>query len=74
MNPEQRTLYDRINGDKIMPKLVEIFYKKVMEDKEIAPFFENIDMERQHEHQRRFLSVNNLIVVIMCLVYSWRDP
>ncbi|MGA9599593.1 MAG: GYF domain-containing protein [Methylocystis sp.] len=48
-------LYDRIGGDKAMDVVVDLFYRKVLEDELVGKFFEDVDMESQRLKQKNFL-------------------
>lgn len=50
-------LYDRVGGDKAMEILVDIFYRKVLQDELLAWFFEDVDMEAQRLKQKSFLGM-----------------
>ena len=50
-------LYDRVGGDKAMEVAVDLFYRKVLNDKKISAFFEDVDMESQRLKQKSFLSM-----------------
>jgi len=50
------TLYSRIGGDDTIAKVLNIFYKKVMNDEQLAPFFKNVEIERLINKQRTFLT------------------
>jgi hemoglobin len=51
-----KSLYEKIGGEPAIHAAVEIFYKKVLADKRISYFFDHIDMKRQAEKQRAFLT------------------
>lgn len=51
------SLYEKIGGDKAVEAAVDIFYSKVMNDKELSPFFDGMNMERQKKMQQAFLTV-----------------
>ncbi|MFT4548232.1 MAG: hemoglobin [Verrucomicrobiales bacterium] len=55
---KQRTesLYHRIGGKAAMGAAIEQFYVKVLADKHINGFFEDVDMKRQKRKQQAFLS------------------
>ena len=48
-------LYDRIGGDKAMDVVVDLFYRKVLEDELVGEFFKDVDMESQRLKQKNFL-------------------
>ncbi len=50
------TLYEKLGGEPAIDAAVDLFYDKVLDDKRISHFFSNIDMERQRQHQKMFLS------------------
>jgi len=51
------TLYDRIGGDTMVDKAVDIFYRKVLNDERISSFFENIDLVNHIIKQKKFLTM-----------------
>ncbi|NOQ36889.1 MAG: hypothetical protein GQ569_13530 [Methylococcaceae bacterium] len=50
-------LFDRVGGDKGMELVVDIFYRKVLKDDFVAPFFDDVDMDAQRQKQKAFLSM-----------------
>jgi truncated hemoglobin YjbI len=50
-------LYRRIGGDEAMERCTDIFYKKVLQDKTVNRFFEDVDMESQRLKQKSFLTM-----------------
>ncbi len=50
------SLYERIGGENTVDAALEIFYKKVLEDPLLTPFFDNIDVTRLVEKQKSFLT------------------
>jgi len=53
----KQSLYDRIGGEAAVNAAVDIFYRKVLADKRINQFFENIDMDKQAAKQKAFLTM-----------------
>jgi hemoglobin len=51
-----QTLYERIGGKAAVDLAVDKFYDKVLGDDRIRHFFDNMDMDKQREHQRAFLT------------------
>jgi len=49
------SLYEQLGGDAAFESAVEIFYRKVLADPHLAPFFEDIDMDQQMAKQKAFL-------------------
>lgn len=45
------TLWDRYGGYSFVAKAVDDFYARVLLSRELAPYFDNINMERLIEHQ-----------------------
>lgn len=50
------TLYESIGGAETVASVVDEFYQRVMEDRELAPYFESVDMSALIAHQRAFLT------------------
>ena len=50
------SLYERIGGQPAIDAAVEIFYKKVLADKRVNHFFEDINMNKQRGKQKAFLA------------------
>lgn len=50
------TLFERIGGEGAVDAAVDIFYKKVLDDPRINHFFAGVDMNRQANHQKKFLT------------------
>jgi hemoglobin len=51
-----QTLYEKIGGQAAVDLSVDKFYDKVLDDVRIQHFFDNMDMDKQREHQRAFLT------------------
>ncbi len=49
-------LYERIGGEAAIDMAVNKFYEKVLVDERIKHFFEGVDMKRQINHQKSFLT------------------
>lgn len=54
---EEKSVYDQLGGEPAMDAAVKLFYEKVLADEHIARFFEGVDMARQLEKQKRFLTM-----------------
>mgnify|MGYP000080639749 CR=1 FL=1 len=54
VNP--KSIYARIGGQPAMDAAVDLFYKKVLADKRVNHFFEDVNMKRQIKRQKAFLS------------------
>lgn len=52
----ERSLYHKLGGWKSIDEAVDVFYVKVLADKRVNHFFEDINMSKQHRKQKEFLS------------------
>lgn len=53
----EQSLYEKIGGEEAIGKVVDYFYSElVLKDDKVNHFFENTDMEKQREHQTKFIS------------------
>jgi hemoglobin len=50
-----KSLYEQLGGEEMVSKTVTIFYRKVLADPLLRPFFEGMDMMRLEAMQRAFL-------------------
>ena len=50
------SLYHRLGGRAAMNAAISLFYKKVLADKKVNHFFEDVNMKRQANKQKAFLS------------------
>jgi hemoglobin len=50
------SLYEQLGGEEMVTRAVTSFYRRVMGDSLLAPFFVGMDMERQMAMQRAFLT------------------
>jgi hemoglobin len=51
-----QTIFERYGGFAVMRKFVSTFYDKVLDSPDLEPYFEDVDMRRQIEHQTQFVS------------------
>lgn len=51
------TIYEQIGGRTAVSTVVEDFYRRVLADPELAPYFDGIDLGRLKAHQRAFVGV-----------------
>ena len=51
-----KTLYERLGGEPSVDLAVDIFYRKVLADAMLKPFFAGMDMEAQSKKQKQFLT------------------
>jgi truncated hemoglobin YjbI len=54
---QQASLYDRLGGAPAVTKAAELFYRKVLQDPALAPFFDHVDMDGQIAKQAAFLTM-----------------
>lgn len=54
--PATLTLYERLGGKPAIEAAVQIFYKKVIADKNLNPFFKETDMKKQMGKQTLFMT------------------
>jgi hemoglobin len=50
------SIYDSIGGAAAVRAAVDDFYDRVLADPELAPYFEDTDMQRLKAHQRSFIA------------------
>ena len=53
----QVSLYDRLGGRLAIRAITESFYRKVLSDDLLAPYFDDVDMDRQVAMQAAFLTM-----------------
>lgn len=51
------TLFERLGGAPAMDAAVDLFYRKVLADPLLAPFFDSVDMAEQITKQKAFLTM-----------------
>jgi hemoglobin len=51
-----QTLYKKLGGEETIRKVVDYFYDLVLADDTVNHFFKNTDMEKQRQHQAKFIS------------------
>jgi hemoglobin len=52
-----KSLYERLGGADAVNAAVDIFYRKVLSDDRVSPFFDNVDMDAQIAKQKGFLTM-----------------
>ncbi len=52
----EASLYHKLGGKAAISAAVDLFYTKVLADKRVNHFFEDVNMARQHNKQKSFLS------------------
>lgn len=53
----EQSIYERIGGDAAVDAAVDRFYRKVLSDDHLRPFFDDVDMDRQRAKQKAFLTM-----------------
>ena len=53
----ERSVYERYGGFAQVSRIVLDFYDRLMEDDELGPFFDNVDMARIVDHQTKFIAM-----------------
>jgi len=56
MADDTETLFDRLGGAVGVAAIVKEMYERVFADPELAPFFENVSVERLHRMQYQFVA------------------
>ena len=56
MTDNSQELFTRLGGADAILKVVQEMYRRVLDDSELAPFFEGVSMERLHKMQFEFLA------------------
>ena len=51
------TLFERLGGQDAVDAAVDIFYRKVLADDRVNYFFDGVDMEKQIQKQKGFLTM-----------------
>jgi hemoglobin len=51
-----QSLYEQLGGEGAVNAAVDIFYKRVMADAALSPFFAGVDMPKQIKKQKSFLT------------------
>lgn len=51
------SLYEKIGGEAAVNAAVDNFYRRVLKDKRISRFFDNVDMAKQAAKQKAFLTM-----------------
>lgn len=52
----ERTLYEKYGGFSKISKIVISFYDTLLDNDEVGPFFDNVDMSRMVDHQTKFIA------------------
>jgi hemoglobin len=52
----EESLYTRLGGEEALSVVVDRFYDRVLDDKNLRPYFDDVSMEELREHQKEFLA------------------
>lgn len=55
-SPLERSLYEKYGGFSTVSKIVMTLYDKLLDDDDVGPFFDDVDMARLIDHQTKFVS------------------
>lgn len=53
----KQSLYEQLGGEQAIAATVGMFYDKIMNDRELAPFFAGLDMDKQVHKQIAFMTM-----------------
>jgi hemoglobin len=56
MHDDEQKLFERLGGAAALAQVVRDMYQRVLNDPELAPFFQNTSIERLHNMQYQFLA------------------
>ncbi|SLN69867.1 Group 1 truncated hemoglobin GlbN [Roseovarius litorisediminis] len=52
----EKTLFEKYGGFSTISKLVLTFYDRMLEDDDVGPFFDDVDLSKLIDHQTKFIS------------------
>lgn len=52
----EQTLYEKYGGFSQVSKIVLAFYDTLLDNDDIGPFFDNVDMSKMVDHQTKFIA------------------
>lgn len=52
----EKSLYEKYGGFSTVSKIVMTLYDKLLDDDDVGPFFDDVDMPRLIDHQTKFVS------------------
>jgi hemoglobin len=52
----ERTIFDKCGGFSAVSRIVMDLYDRLLDDDEVGPFFDNVEMSRIVDHQTKFVS------------------
>jgi hemoglobin len=54
---QTQSLYEQLGGQAAVDATVDVFYRKVLADDRVNEFFDDVDMDRQIQKQKAFLTM-----------------
>lgn len=54
--PMEKPLFDKYGGFSVVSRIVLDLYNRLLDDDDVGPFFDDIDMRRVVDHQTKFVS------------------
>lgn len=54
--PMEKPLFDKYGGFSVVSRIVLDLYNRLLDDDDVGPFFDEIDMRRVVDHQTKFVS------------------
>ena len=52
----EKTLYDKYGGFSTVSRIVMALYDRLLDDDDVGPFFDDVDMPRLIDHQTKFVA------------------
>ena len=52
----EKTLFDKYGGFSTISKIVLTFYDRMIEDDDVGPFFDDVELPKLIDHQTKFIS------------------
>ena len=52
----EKSLYEQLGGSENIEAVVNYFYQRILNDKELRPIFDDVNMEQLRMHQTKFVS------------------
>jgi hemoglobin len=52
----ERTLFEKYGGFSVVSRIVLDLYERLLDDDDVGPFFDDVDMRRIVDHQTKFVS------------------
>ncbi len=53
----ESSLYDQLGGERAITATVGLFYERIMNDVDLAPYFAGLDMDKQTDKQIAFMTM-----------------